>query len=153
MVKWWKDTNFKPRNTLNTRKWVRKQGVCMDKLIYSDETYEIKGAIFEVYKTLGAGFLEAVYQESLEEELKLRGIPFEAQSEIKISYKGKELRQFYKADIVCYDKIILELKAVSNLLPEHSAQLFNYLRATKMKLGLLVNFGHYPGVEIKRIAV
>ena len=77
----------------------------MDKLIYSDETYEIKGAIFEVYKTLGAGFLEAVYQESLEEELKLRGIPFEAQSEIKISYKGKELRQFYKADIVCYDKI------------------------------------------------
>lgn len=125
----------------------------MDKLIYSDETYEIKGAIFEVYKTLGAGFLEAVYQESLEEELRLRGIPFEAQSEIKISYKGKELRQFYKADIVCYDRIILELKAVSNLLPEHSAQLFNYLRATKMKLGLLVNFGHYPGVEIKRIAV
>ena len=125
----------------------------MDKLIYSDETYEIKGALFEVYKTLGAGFLEAVYQESLEEELKLREIPFEAQSEIKISYKGKELRQFYKADIVCCDKIILELKAVSNLSPEHSAQLFNYLRATKMKLGLLVNFGHYPGVEIKRIAV
>ena len=125
----------------------------MDKLIYSDETYEIKGALFEVYKTLGAGFLEAVYQESLEEELRLRGIPFEAQSEIKISYKGKALRQFYKADIVCYDKIILELKAVSNLLPEHSAQLFNYLRATRMKLGLLVNFGHYPGVEIKRIAV
>ena len=125
----------------------------MDELIYSDETYEIKGAIFEVYKTLGAGYLEAVYQESLEEELKLRGIPFEAQSEIKISYKGKELRQFYKADIVCYDKIILELKAGSNSLPEHSAQLFNYLRATKMKLGLLVNFGHHPGVEIKRIAV
>ena len=123
----------------------------MAELMYEDETYAIKGAVFEVYKTLGAGFLEAVYQESLEEELKLRGIPFESQSEIRISYKGKELRQFYKADIVCFGKIILELKAVSNLLPEHSAQLFNYLRATKTNLGLLVNFGHYPGVEIKRI--
>ena len=130
-----------------------KKDCAMSNMIYSDEVYAIQGAVFEVYKTLGAGFLEAVYQESLEEELKLRGIPFEAQSEIKISYKGKELRQFYKADIVCYGKIILELKAVSNLLPEHSAQLFNYLRGTKMKLGLLVNFGHYPGVEIKRIAL
>jgi GxxExxY protein len=140
---------FEPRNTQNTR----KKDCAMNDMIYSDEVYAIQGAVFEVYKTLGAGFLEAVYQESLEEELKIRGIPFEAQSEIKISYKGKELRQFYKADIVCYDKIILELKAVSNLLPEHSAQLFNYLRGTKMKLGLLINFGHYPGVEIKRIAL
>ena len=122
-------------------------------LMYEDETYAIKGAVFEVYKTMGVGFLEAVYQECLEEELRRRGIPFASQVEIKLDYKGKELRQFYKADIVCYDKIILELKAVSNLLPEHSAQLFNYLRATKMKLGLLVNFGHYPGVEIKRIAL
>jgi GxxExxY protein len=122
-------------------------------LIYEEETGKIIKACMNVYNELGNGFLEAVYQESFEEELKLRGIPFEAQSEIKISYKGKELRQFYKADIVCYGKIILELKAVSNLLPEHSAQLFNYLRATKMKLGLLVNFGHYPGVEIKRIAL
>ena len=122
-------------------------------LMYEDETYAVKGAVFEVYKTMGAGFLEAVYQECLEEELRVREIPFVSQVEIKLDYKGKPLRQFYKADIVCYDKIILELKAVSNLLPEHSAQLFNYLRATKINLGLLVNFGHYPGVEIKRIAL
>lgn len=125
----------------------------MGELIYEEESYVVKGAVFEVYKAMGAGFLEAVYQECLEEELKVRGIPFVAQPEIKISYKGRMLHQSYRADIVCYDKIILELKAVSVLLPEHSAQLFNYLRATKMKLGFLVNFGHYPGVEIKRIAL
>jgi GxxExxY protein len=125
----------------------------MGELIYEEESYAVKGAVFEVYKAMGAGFLEAVYQECLEEELKVRGIPFVAQPEIKISYKGRMLHQSYRADIVCYDKIILELKAVSALLPEHSAQLFNYLRATKMKLGFLVNFGHYPGVEIKRIAL
>jgi len=125
----------------------------MGELIYEEESYVVKGAVFEVYKAMGAGFLEAVYQECLEEELKVRGIPFVAQPEIKISYKGRMLHQSYRADIVCYDKIILELKAVSALLPEHSAQLFNYLRATKMKLGFLVNFGHYPGVEIKRIAL
>ena len=125
----------------------------MGELIYEEESYVVKGAVFEVYKAMGAGFLEAVYQECLEEELKVRGIPFVAQPEIKISYKGRMLHQSYRADIVCYDKIIHELKAVSALLPEHSAQLFNYLRATKMKLGFLVNFGHYPGVEIKRIAL
>lgn len=125
----------------------------MGELIYEEESYVVKGAVFEVYKAMGAGFLEAVYQECLEEELKVRGIPFVAQPEIKISYKGRMLHQSYRADIVCYNKIILELKAVSALLPEHSAQLFNYLRATKMKLGFLVNFGHYPGVEIKRIAL
>ena len=125
----------------------------MSELIYEEESYAVKGAVFEVYKTMGAGFLEAVYQECLEEELKARAIPFVAQPEIKISYKGKMLHQSYRADIVCYDKIILELKAVSALLPEHSAQLFNYLRATRMKLGFLVNFGHYPGVEVKRIVL
>ena len=132
---------------------IHGRGVDMSDLIYEEESYVVKGAVFEVYKAMGAGFLEAVYQECLEEELKVRGIPFVAQPEIKISYKGKMLHQSYRADIVCYDKIILELKAVSALLPEHSAQLFNYLRATKMKLGFLVNFGHYPGVEIKRIAL
>ena len=125
----------------------------MGELIYEEESYVVKGAVFEVYKAMGAGFLEAVYQECLEEELKVRGIPFVAQPEIKISYKGRMLHQSYRADIVCYDKIILELKAVGALLPEHSAQLFNYLRATKMKLGFLVNFGHYPGVEINSTVV
>ena len=122
-------------------------------LLYKDESFAIRGAVYEVYKNLGCGFLEGVYQEDLELELKLLGIPFEAQKEICISYKGTPLKQFYKAYIVCFDKIILELKAVKELTGDHSAQLYNYLRATRMKLGFLVNFSHYPGVEIKRIAL
>ena len=125
----------------------------MNELIYADEVYAIQGAVFEVYKTLGAGYLEGVYQESLEIELASRGIPYKSQHEIMISYKGLPLHQKYRADIICYDRIILELKAVKELLPEHSAQLFNYLRATNMRLGLLINFNHYPGVDIKRIAL
>ena len=122
-------------------------------LIYEEETYAIRGVIYEVYKTLGIGFLEAVYQEALELELAARGIPFESQPEITIAYKGAILRQKYRADIVCFNKIIMELKAVKQILPEHAAQLQNYLRATGMKLGLIVNFSHHPGVEIKRIVL
>ena len=125
----------------------------MDSFLYKDETYAIQGAIFEVYRTLGCGFLEAVYQQALEVELTQRNIPFVPQAEIKVEYKGVKLDQTYRADLICYDKIILELKAVQNLLPEHEAQLQNYLRATQMRVGLLVNFGHYPRVEIKRIAI
>jgi len=125
----------------------------MGELVYAEEAYAIQGAIFEVYGIMGSGFLEPVYQECLEKELVLRGIPFKAQQQISMSYKGEELTQYYKADIICYDKIILELKAVKTLLPEHTAQLHNYLHATNMKLGLLVNFAHYPGVEIKRVIV
>ena len=122
-------------------------------LMFENETFAIRGAIYEVYKTLGAGFLEGVYQEALELELSERRIPYKAQSEITIAYKGSQLRQTYRADIVCYDKVIVELKAAKQLLPEHHAQLHNYLRATGMKLGLLVNFCHYPGVEIQRISL
>ena len=122
-------------------------------LIYEEETYAIRGAIYEVYKTLGIGFLEAVYQEALELELAARGIPFESQPEITIAYKGAILRQKYRADIVCFNKIIVELKAVRQILPEHAAQLQNYLRATGMKLGLIVNVSQHPGVEIKRIVL
>jgi GxxExxY protein len=125
----------------------------MDNFLYKDETYAIHGALFEVYRTLGCGFLEAVYQKALEVELTQRNIPFASQVDIEIEYKGMKLEQTYRADLVCYNKIILELKAVQNLLPEHEAQLQNYLRATKMRVGLLVNFGHYPKVEIKRIAI
>lgn len=124
----------------------------MSDLIYAEEVYAIQGAIFDVYKTLGSGFLEGVYQEALEIELASRGIPYKSQPEITISYKGTRLHQTYRADIICYDKIILELKAVKELLSEHSAQLFNYLRATDMKLGMLINFSHYPGADIRRIA-
>ena len=122
-------------------------------IIYQEESYAIQGAIFAVYKEMGFGFLEAVYQECLERELLTRGIPFKAQAEIKIRYNGTLLNQTYRADLICYDKIIIELKAVRNLLPEHSAQLQNYLRATGMRLGLLVNFGHFPKAEIVRIAL
>jgi GxxExxY protein len=125
----------------------------MSKLFYEAETYAIQGAIFEVYRTLGCGFLETVYQKALEVELSQRNIPFVAQSEITISYKGVTLDQSYRADLICYDNVIVELKAAQNLLPEHEAQLQNYLRATKMRVGLLVNFGHYPNVEIKRIVI
>src|SRR5262245_66479049 len=88
------------------------------KLIYSDESYLINGACMEVYKTLGHGFLELVYQECLEIELKKRQIPFETQKHLTLNYHGQMLKQFYKADFVCYDKIIVELKAVSKLSDE-----------------------------------
>ena len=120
-------------------------------LRYADEVYQIQGAIFDVYKTLGCGFLEPVYQEALEAELRLRRIPFVSQPEIKIVYKGMPLKQKYRADLICYDKIIVELKAVQALLPEHEAQLQNYLRATHLPFGLLVNFSSCPRAEIKRI--
>lgn len=123
----------------------------MSELIFAEEAFRIQGAVFEVYKVLGIGFLESVYQEALEIELCARGIPFQAQVEIDLAYKGITLKQTYRADIVCYDKIIVELKAVRNLLPEHEAQIHNYLLASRMRLGLLVNFCHFPGVEIKRI--
>ena len=122
-------------------------------LLLEEESYLIRGAIFEVYKTLGAGFLESVYQEALEVELGAMNVPYKSQPEITISYKGRSLNKTYRADIVCDDSIILEVKAVKQLLPEHMAQLQNYLRATKMRLGFLVNFGNSTGVEIKRIAM
>ena len=123
-----------------------------EKLIHEEETFAIRGAIFEVYKTLGDGYLEEVYQNALEEELKLRGIPFVAKKELHIMYKGRDCG-LYEPDFICFDKIIVELKAVETLHPKHSAQLMNYLRATGHKLGLLVNFCAYPKVEIRRIVV
>ncbi|MBQ9446163.1 MAG: GxxExxY protein [Victivallales bacterium] len=118
---------------------------------FKEECYAIQGAIFEVYKMFGCGFLESIYQESLELELRLRQIPFVAQPVLFLNYKGVQLQQTYKPDFICYGQIIMELKAASNLASEHEAQLLNYLKATNFKLGLLVNFGHYPKVEIKRI--
>lgn len=123
----------------------------MTDILYKDESYQIQGAIFEVYKELGAGFLESVYQECLEKEFMLRKIPFEKQVEIKLSYKGEPLQQYFKADLICYNSIIIELKAVKSLDPIHTAQVLNYLKATGLRLGLLVNFHSYPKVEIERI--
>ena len=108
------------------------------------------GACFEVYKEKGNGFLEAVYQECLSLELQSLGIPFEEKKSLKLFYKGFELKHYYEPDFYCFGKIILEIKAVKNLAHEHRAQLLNYLKSTGMKLGLLVNFGHYPKVEYER---
>ena len=125
----------------------------MSELIYKDESYRIIGACFEVYKEKGCGFLEAVYQECLEMELGMQGIPFRAQMPIALAYKGQPLKQRYVADVICYDKILMELKAVSALADEHRAQVINYLHATGHRLGLLVNFGHHPKLEWERIVV
>ena len=122
-------------------------------LIYKDETYAIRGAVYEVYREMGCGFLEAVYQECLERELMLRSIPFQSQKEVEILYKGDLLKQTYKPDFICYGKIIIELKAVKEIANEHRAHLFNYLKATGMRLGLLVNFGHYPKATCERIVL
>ena len=109
-------------------------------LLYPKESYKISGAIYEVHKELGPGLLEKVYQEALEKEFKLQNIPYEREKDFTIVYKGEELEQKYIADFVCYDKIVLELKAVEDLLPIHKAQVINYLCITGYKLGLLVNF-------------
>ncbi len=121
-------------------------------LLYQEDTYKIIGACFEVYKELGAGFLESVYQEALELEFQLQQIPFESQSTLRLRYKGHQLKQTYIPDFVCMGKIIVELKAVSKLAPEHHAQAQNYLKATGLRLALLVNFGHYPKLQYERIA-
>ena len=120
------------------------------KLMYESETYAIRGAVFEVYREMGCGFLEAVYQECMEKELKIANIPHIAQPELQLMYKDERLAQSYKPDLICYDQIIVELKAVKEIVPEHQAQLINYLKATQMKLGLLVNFGSYPRAQIER---
>lgn len=110
-------------------------------LIYKRESYDICGALFAVHKELGCGFLERVYQDALELEFQERGIPYEREKEIRIMYKGKSLGNPYRADFVCYGKIIVELKAVSEATGVHRAQVLNYLKATNMKLGILANFG------------
>lgn len=120
-------------------------------LLYKDESYKIIGACFEVYKEKGNGFVEPVYQECLEMEFGLQGIPFSAQATLRLSYKGQELKQRYIPDFMCYEKIIVELKAVTQLTDEHRAQVLNYLKATGYRLGLLINFGHYPKLEYERL--
>jgi len=125
----------------------------MARLVLADESYAIRGAVFEVYREMGSGFLEAVYQECLEKELTRNGIPFEAQKSLSLAYKGEPLSQTYKADLLCYDKIVVELKAVKKTTPEHCAQVINYLRAANLHLGLLVNFGAYPKATIQRLVL
>ncbi len=120
-------------------------------LVYKEESYRIIGACFEVYKEMGCGFLEAVYQECLSMEFAVQDIPVRSQYELGLSYKGQPLKQKYVPDFMCFDKIVIEIKAVAALTDLHRAQLQNYLKATGYKLGLLVNFGHYPKLEYERI--
>ncbi len=122
----------------------------MVELILKDECYAIVGACMEVHRELGPGFLEPIYQEALAIEFGIRGIPFERESRLGVHYKKRLLNKEYVCDFICYEKIIVECKSVKNLLSDHEAQLFNYLKATKLLLGLLVNFGE-PSLHHKRI--
>jgi GxxExxY protein len=119
-------------------------------LIDKDEVYAIIGAAIEVHRVLGPGFLEAVYQEALEIELQLRDIPFEAQKPLVITYKQFQLQKGYVADVLCYGKIIVELKALDQLSSKEEAQLLNYLKATGFRTGLLINFGRTGKLEWKK---
>ena len=123
----------------------------MTEIIYKEEAYSIIGAAIEVHRELGSGFLEPVYQEALEIELARSQFPFEAQKMLRIDNKGHKLSKDYVADLVCYGKIIVELKALDALTSREDAQLLNYLKATGFKLGLLVNFGSIGKLEWKRL--
>ena len=120
-------------------------------IVLKDESYKIMGACFEVYNTMGCGFLEAVYQECLGIEFSIQTIPFNAQIPLELCYKGKALQQKCIPDFICFEKIILEIKALKDLCDEHRAQVHNYLKATGYSLGLLVNFGQYPKLQYERI--
>lgn len=136
----------KPRKTQKSDKLNKK-------ILYAEESYKIIGACFNVYKMIGCGFLEPVYQECLGVEFKYQNIPSIAQKELVLQYRGQNLRKTYRPDYICFDKIILEIKAVSKIIDEHRAQILNYLYASGYKLGILVNFGHYPQLEYERIAL
>ena len=122
-----------------------------ERVLYADEVFLIQGAIFEVSREMGTGFLEAVYQECLALEFTARGIPFVASRTLNLSYKGQALQRTYQPDFICFDCIILELKSVRELAPEHRSQVLNYLNATGYRLGLLVNFGAAPKARVERL--
>ncbi len=119
-------------------------------LIYKNESYQIVGIAQEVHRTLGAGFLEKVYQEALELEFKNQKIPYQREVDLSISYKNQILKAKYKADFICFDKIIIELKALNELTNDHTAQVINYLKVTNFKLGILINFGN-SSLQTKRL--
>ena len=125
----------------------------MSKLILEDETYAIRGACFEAYKEKGSGYLEEVYQECLEIELQLQAIPYIAQPGLDMTYKGRPMQKKYVPDLIAYGQVIVELKAVDELHEKHRAQILNFLHSTGLKIGLLVNFGHFPRIKIERFAL
>ena len=119
-------------------------------LLFKDESYKIVGACFEVYKEKGSGFLEAVYQECLAMEFADQRIPFSEQKRLALEYKGRPLKQRYQPDFICYENIIVEIKAEKSVTDADRAQVINYLKATGKELGLLINFGHHPGIQQER---
>jgi len=114
------------------------------------QTYKIIGAAMEVHQELGNGFLEQVYQEALAKEFTKRDIPFQKEVQLKIYYKGEQLDCTYRADFVCYEDIIVELKALDNITPNEEKQIIKYLKATGITRGLLINFGS-PSIQFKRL--
>jgi GxxExxY protein len=122
----------------------------MTHIVHKDESFKVMGACFEVYKLKGCGFTEPVYQECLALEFTLQEIPFVPQPILELEYKGARLTQTLRPDFICYDKIVVELKALPFLIDLNKAQVINYLNATKYLLALLVNFGHYPRLEWER---
>jgi GxxExxY protein len=120
-------------------------------LIFREEVYQIVGACMEVFKDKGQGFVEPVYQNCLEIELAHQRIPFDAQRSLDLFYRNERLKCSYIPDLVCYNRIIVELKAVKCLTDDHRKQLLNYLKATDLEVGLLVNFGNPNGLEWERM--
>lgn len=123
------------------------------KYMFEDETYSIIGSAMEVYYKLGNGFAEAVYQEALAIEFGLRNVSFSAQKSLNIEYKGHRLKKEYIVDFLCFDQIIIEIKAINQLSPLDWSQLMNYLKASELHIGLLFNFGSQSRLEVKRIAI
>jgi GxxExxY protein len=125
----------------------------MTELLLKEEVFRIVGAAIEVHRELGSGFLEPVYQEAMAIELASCSIPYEAQKALQIMYKGRKLKKEYVPDFVCYQQIIVELKALVKLSGVEEAQALNYLKATKFRVALLLNFGSYGKLEWKRLAL
>jgi GxxExxY protein len=128
-----------------------KKKISAGNLLFEEGSYAIIGACFAVYKNKGCGFLEPVYQECLEIEFDFLGLQAQPKMALQLEYRGKILRQTYQPDFICFDKILVEIKAVSGLVDEHRAQVLNYLNASGLQLGLLINFGHHPKLEYQRI--
>ena len=120
---------------------------------FQQEGFDLMAAVFDVHNEVGGGWAEEVYQESLETELEMRGMPFVAKQEIAIFYKGRELKRRYIPDLYVCDGIVVELKAVAQLLPEHEAQLFNYMRLTGKRVGYLINLAPLKRVEWRRYVI
>ena len=124
-----------------------------ENILFAEEAFQIQGAVFEVSPQMGTGFLEAVYQECPPLELAAQRIPFVAAPALALSYKGQQLKQSYRPDFVCFGSIVVELKVVRELAAEHRAQVLNYLKATGLRLGLLVNFGCAPQARVERLVL